>query len=175
MQVEAFIGEIRIFAGRFAPVGWALCEGQVLAISGNEALYSLIGTTYGGDGRSTFALPDYRGRIAVGQGSGPGVRPRTLGQQFGTQKVTLTVEQIPAHSHPMMGSSAPASRESPLDAVLATVDGTFYEAAGTADRLVDFPSAAVGESGQGQTIDTRMSSLVINYMIAIQGEYPQRT
>ena len=104
-----YIGEIRLFAGNFAPVGFAFCNGQLLAISENSALFALIGTIYGGDGQTTFALPDLRGRLPMHQGTGPGLTTRVIGQQFGTETVTLTTAQIPAHSHPVLCSSAPSS------------------------------------------------------------------
>lgn len=139
-QVEAFIAEIRIFAGPLRSCWLGNVCGAATDDHGQRGPISLLGTSYGGDGTTTFASPDYRGRIAVGQGTGPGRPPRTLGQRFGAQTVTRTVDQIPVHSHPMMGSSSPTVRESPQASVLATVDGTFYEVAVTADQLVDMPT-----------------------------------
>ncbi|HZD04287.1 MAG TPA: tail fiber protein, partial [Longimicrobiales bacterium] len=102
---EPFVGEIRMFAGNFAPRGWAFCDGQLLAVSQNDALFSLLGTIYGGDGRTTFGLPDCRGRIPLHAGSGPGLTPRALGSKGGAGKVTLTVNQLPSHTHPLQGST----------------------------------------------------------------------
>lgn len=121
---EPFLGEIRWVPYNFAPRGWAFCDGQLLSISENTALFALIGTTFGGDGRTTFALPDLRGRVALHAGSGPGLTPRQLGQVGGQEQVTLTPGQMPAHSHPLNASSGAASEGSPAGNVLAaTGDG----------------------------------------------------
>src|SRR3954468_4875687 len=114
-MAQPYVGEIRIFAGNFAPAGWMFCEGQLLPISENEILFQLIGTTYGGDGQSTFALPDLRGRIPVHQGNGS-----ILAETGGVEEVTLTVQQIPAHSHALLGSTTNTSTTSPADNVGAT-------------------------------------------------------
>src|SRR3954468_9069383 len=110
---EPFVGEIRMFGGNFAPVGWAFCDGQLLPISENETLFNLIGTTYGGDGQSTFALPNLQSRVPIHQGQGTGLSNRQLSEAGGTEEVTLTVQQIPAHSHALLGSSANASDANP--------------------------------------------------------------
>ncbi|MDF1642497.1 phage tail protein, partial [Thalassolituus oleivorans] len=102
---EPFVGEIRMFAGNFAPRGWAFCDGQLMAVSQNDALFSLLGTVYGGDGRTTFGLPDMRGRLPVHQGQGPGLSLRRLGARYGEENVTLTVNEIPPHSHGFMAST----------------------------------------------------------------------
>src|SRR6266436_3949024 len=101
-----FIGEIRMFAGNFAPAGWAFCNGQLMPISENDALFNLIGTTYGGDGQATFALPDLQGRGPIHQGQGPGLSSRQIGETFGTEEVTLTVSQLPAHRHSALCSTS---------------------------------------------------------------------
>jgi microcystin-dependent protein len=100
--MENYLGEIRIFAGNFAPQGWLFCQGQLLAISQNQALFALLGTTYGGDGQTTFSVPDLRGRAAVGLGAGPGLSPYQQGQQAGYETVTLTTAQLPVHQHPVL-------------------------------------------------------------------------
>ena len=109
-MAQPYVGEIRMFAGNFAPAGWMFCEGQLLPISENETLFQLIGTTYGGDGQSTFALPDLRGRLPLHQGNG-----FSLAEAGGVEDVTLTVSQIPAHTHPLLASASPASASSPGD------------------------------------------------------------
>src|SRR5437667_4337798 len=114
-MAQPYVGEIRMFAGNFAPAGWMLCEGQLLPISENETLFNLIGTTYGGDGQSTFALPDLRGRVPIHQGNG-----FTLAETGGAEEITLTVPQIPAHSHPLIGSSTNGSQATPANHVLAS-------------------------------------------------------
>src|SRR5436189_1698040 len=119
---QPYVGEIRLFAGNFAPAGWMFCEGQLLPISENETLFQLIGTTYGGDGQSTFALPDLRGRVPIHFGNG-----FVLAETGGVETVTLTVSQIPAHSHPFLGSSAPGTSSAPQNNVLAkTTTGFLY-------------------------------------------------
>src|SRR5947209_10197062 len=115
-MAQPYVGEIRIFAGNFAPAGWMFCEGQLLPISENETLFQLIGTTYGGDGQSTFGLPDLRGRIPLHQGNG-----FTLAETGGVETVTLTVSQIPAHTHAYLGSNNPANTTSPANNVPAVV------------------------------------------------------
>src|SRR6266496_5051174 len=106
-MADPFLGEIRIFAGNFAPRGWAVCNGQLLAISQNTALFSLLGTTYGGDGRTTFGLPNLQGRAPMHQGQGPGLTPRTLGEQAGSQTVTLIANEMVSHNHAMVASTSP--------------------------------------------------------------------
>ena len=117
---EPFVGEIRMFAGNFAPRGWAFCDGQLLAVSQNDALFSLLGTIYGGDGRTTFGLPDLRGRVPIHAGSGPGLSPRRLGAKAGAENVTLTVNQLPSHSHRLSGSANLASESRPEGNVLGS-------------------------------------------------------
>src|SRR5215211_1105399 len=114
-MAQPYVGEIRIFAGNFAPVGWMFCEGQLLPISENQTLFQLLGTTYGGDGQSTFALPDLRGRIPIHQGNG-----FILAETGGAEEITLTVNQIPAHSHPLLGAAVNGAQVSPANALLAT-------------------------------------------------------
>lgn len=116
---EPFIGDIRMFAGNFAPRNYALCDGQLVAISQNNALFSLLGTMYGGDGRTTFGLPEMRGRIPVHAGQGPGLSPRTWGQKAGTENVTITVNQLPSHTHDLKGTTATATSGVSVQGVLA--------------------------------------------------------
>jgi len=111
---EPFVGEIRMFAGNFAPRGWAFCDGQLLAVSQNDALFSLLGTIYGGDGRTTFGLPDMRGRTPLHAGQGPGLSNRRLGAKAGAENVTLTVNQLPSHRHDWQATTALASSQSPV-------------------------------------------------------------
>src|SRR5512138_1687522 len=125
-MAQPYVGEIRMFAGNFAPYGWMFCEGQLLAISDYETLFNLIGTTYGGDGQSTYALPDLRGRIPIHMGNGYGTT-FVLAETGGVEEVALTVQQIPAHSHALMASSVPGTSSAPQDNVLAsTTTGLLY-------------------------------------------------
>ena len=169
--MEPFVGEIMLFAGNYAPRGWAVCDGQLLAISQNDALFSLLGTTYGGDGRTTFALPDLRGRAPVHQGNGPGLSGRTLGSKGGEEHVTLTVNQMPSHAHPVMGSSANADSGDPAGRVLALADFNLY---GVAAPAADMAAAGIGTTGGGQPHDNMMPFLAVNYCIALVGIYPAR-
>lgn len=174
---ERFLGEIRIFGGNYAPQGWAFCDGQFLAIANYNALFSLLGTTYGGDGRSTFAVPDLRGRLAIHQGQGPGLTNRQIGARFGTERVTLTEAQLPRHNHPYQGSTKPATTTDPSGKVMANVGtgAVFYEAAATADALKPINDAAVEPAGSGDSHYNMMPYTVINYIIALTGTYPSRS
>jgi len=172
---EPFIAEIIMFGGNFAPRGWAFCDGQLLAISQNTALFSLLGTTYGGDGRTTFGLPDLRGRVPVHPGNGPGLPPYQLGQKGGEAAVTLNTNQIPAHTHVPNCQSGEASSQSPVDAVWAK------EAAGATATYASGPGndqmngAALGNTGGNQSHNNMPPYLGVNYIIALVGLYPSRT
>lgn len=176
MNVECFVGEIRIFAGTFAPNDWAHCNGQKLSISDFPELYSLIGTTYGGDGRAFFALPDYRGRIIAGQGQGPGLTNRIQGQMFGTETVTLAEAEIPRHNHPFTATTNTANQRSPIFAILANpgTGAVMYEAEATADQLKPLSDDSVKPVGAGQPHRNMMPFSAVSYIIALKGTYPQR-
>ena len=165
-----YIGEIRMFAGNFAPAGWMFCEGQLLPISENETLFQLIGTTYGGDGQSTFALPDLRGRVPIHQGNG-----FILAETCGAESITLTVNQIPAHSHPLLGSTRVAVDVNPEARVVA---GT--GAAGAFSYVEDVPSqnlapAAVTPVGGSQPHENFQPYLCIDFIISLFGIFPSPT
>ena len=167
---EPFIGEIRPFGFNFAPRGWAKCEGQLLPIAENTALFSLFGTTYGGDGRSTFGLPDLRGRDAMSMGNGPGLTDRRIGEKFGTETVTLTANEVPAHNHSMHAASEGADQSKPGGNEIA--GGTFYHAPAT-DAIMS-PSS-IGNTGGGQGHNNMQPSLIVNYCVALTGTYPSRS
>jgi microcystin-dependent protein len=172
LAMEPFVGEIMIFAGNFAPRGWALCDGQLLAVSQNEALFSLLGTTYGGDGRTTFGLPDLRSRIPMNAGQGPGLTNRPLGQKSGAERVTLTINQLPAHSHALRADEATGKKSSPTGNVLAyDRRDTQYSDQGPD---VDMSAAAIQAAGGGQAHDNTPPFLSVNYCIALVGYYPSR-
>ena len=164
-----FIGEIRMFGGNFAPMGWAFCSGQLLPISQNDALFSLIGTTYGGDGQSTFGLPDLQGRIPIHQGSG-----FTLGQKGGAESVTLTTQQIPSHAHPPQCKSTAGELGSPQNAVWAasTSNQTIYSDSPPTANVMS--SACMKNDGGSQPHDNMMPYLVISFIIALEGIYPSQ-
>jgi len=158
--MEPFIGQVMLFAGTFAPQGWARCEGQIMSIAQNSALYSILGTTYGGNGTTTFALPDLRGRVPLGQGTGPGLSSYSTGETGGAETCTLIYNQIPAHVHEV--AVGPASG----DAGVANVAGTASAVGGT---------SRTNPSGGNQPHENRQPYIAMNYIIAIQGIYPSRS
>lgn len=170
---EPFIGEIRLFAGNFAPQGWAFCDGQLLSISGNDALFSLIGTIYGGDGQTTFALPDLRGRIPIHAGQGPGLGNYSLGQRSGVETVTLTTNQAPPHSHQLRASGDTAGQRNPQNNLLGKSTNIDLYTGDTPD--VGLAPAAIGSAGGSQAHSNMMPYLGINFIIALFGIYPSRT
>lgn len=177
-MAEPYIGEIRMFAGNYAPVGWLLCQGQIVSIADNEALFSLLDTTYGGNGQTTFGLPNLQGKLPVGQGQGPGLTNRLIGQQIGVDNVTLTTNQIPGHNHAINATSADASTVTPGPGVLlATVPDAqgFYDA-GTANPPTKAAMApqTIGQTGGSQAHPNQMPTTSINYIIATAGLYPSR-
>lgn len=168
---DAFIGEIRMFAGNYAPEGWLPCDGRQLGISGNEVLFSLLGTTYGGDGQTKFNLPDLRGRLAIGMGQGTGLSARPLGQQTGTETVTLTVAQTPAHSHNFKAGGS-ASAPNPQGLVPGSVnDFNLYGTTPNAWLAVD---SVTPSGGNAQAHNNVMPSLAISFIICTQGIYPSQ-
>ena len=169
-----YVGEIRLFAGNFAPLGWALCQGQLLSIAENDTLFSLIGTTYGGDGQQTFGLPDLRGRVPLHQGNGPGLSPRAIGELAGAETVTLTTAQLPAHSHSLVATSAPASATAgPAGGVLASASVKVY---GSGAPSTAMAAAAISPtSGGGQPHQNMAPFLALNYIISLFGIYPQQS
>ncbi|MEM7353250.1 MAG: tail fiber protein [Acidobacteriota bacterium] len=169
---EPFVGEIRMFAGNFAPRGWAFCDGQLLAVSQNDALFSLLGTIYGGDGRTTFGLPDLRGRIPLHAGTGPGLSQRRLGSKSGAEKVTLTTNQLASHSHDWNASTAAATGRAPAGKVLADVTpGRIFRAI---DQNTNLASNTIANTGGSQPHTNLMPTLCINFIIALVGIYPSR-
>ena len=169
-MAQPYVGEIRMFAGNFAPAGWMFCEGQLLPISENETLFQLIGTTYGGDGESTFALPDLRGRVPIHQGNG-----LILAETGGVETVTLTTSQIPAHTHPLLGSSASTTSNDPKGNVGARVTVAAVFAYGTDAPLQPLSPAAVGPTGGSQPHDNFAPYLCINFIISLFGIFPSPT
>lgn len=167
---DPFIGEIRNFGFSFAPTGWAQCWGQLMSISQNTALFSLLGTMYGGDGRTTFGLPDLRGRTSISLGQGPGLTGRDQGEVGGEEQVTLNPQQLPAHNH-SVGAASSAASKNPANAVPGfTSGGSSYAA--TAD--VTMSPQMVGGGGNGQPHDNMQPYLVTNWCIATEGIYPSR-
>lgn len=173
---EPFIAEIRIFAGSFAPRGWAFCNGQLLPVSQNTALFSLIGTTYGGDGRTTTALPDLQGRAPMHPGRGPGLTARRLGQRGGVEAVTLTEAQMPNHKHTAQSFPSPGNRPGPQGNSYATVIGaTPYIGGSPPPNLTALSPQALQSAGGGRAHDNLQPFLAINFIIALVGLYPSRS
>lgn len=170
---DPFLGEIRIFAGNFAPRGWALCDGQLLAISQYDALFSLFGTIYGGDGRTTFGLPDLRGRLPVHMGQGPGLSSRPIGQKGGAEQVSLVANQVPAHRHALNASTNVATQTSPENNFLA--QSTAMDAYVEDPPATALDAASVGGSGQGSLQHNNTQPfLCVYFIVALAGVYPSR-
>jgi microcystin-dependent protein len=165
-----YIGEIRIFAGTFNPVGWAFCDGALLPISENEALFNLIGTTYGGDGQTTFALPNLQSRVPTHMGTGPDGSSYVLGQMAGAEDVTLTTSQIPTHSHPFLVTNNPGTQINPQ----GNTTGQPNQIQPYIDDVPSVPMGptAMGPTGGSQPHDNMMPFLVINFIISLYGIYP---
>ena len=170
-MAQPYVGEIRMFAGNFAPAGWMFCEGQLLPISEYETLFNLIGTTYGGDGQSTFNLPNLSGRVPVHFGQG--LSNYTLGEQGGVQSVTLTTNQIPSHSHPFLASGNTAGDPDPTNNTVGQVGATqIYHAANPTTAMA---ANAIQQAGGSQPHDNMQPYLAFTYIISLFGIYPSPT
>lgn len=172
-----YVGEIRIFACNFAPQGWYDCEGQLLSIADNDVLFNLIGTTWGGDGQTTFALPDLRGTVPVHMGQGPGLTPRVIGERAGTETVTLSLPQLPAHSHGWTATTAAASTGAPSSSVqLAAVSGdALYTGDVSGIAPIACAANAVSIAGSSQPHDNTMPTLPLRICISSVGLYPSQS
>lgn len=166
-MAQPYVGEIRIFAGNFAPAGWMFCEGQLLPISENETLFQLLGTTYGGDGESTFALPDLRGRLPIHQGNG-----FILAETGGAEEITLTVNQIPSHTHALLGTGNLASTNSPADNVPARSTGATVFPYGTDAPQTNLSPQTVSPVGGSQPHTNFQPYLCVNFIISLFGIFP---
>jgi microcystin-dependent protein len=169
---EPFLGEIRMFGFSFAPQGWAMCNGQILSIAQNTALFSLLGTFYGGNGTSTFALPNLQSRVAIHQGQGPGLSPYQLGELAGLENVTLTTNQMPQHNHVVQANNSSAAGDKPANNVLARTSTPTY--ASSPDGVTTMNSGMIGFSGGSQPFSIIQPILVLNFCIALQGIFPSR-
>jgi microcystin-dependent protein len=172
---EPYIGEIRMFAGNFAPKNWALCNGQLLPISQNQALFSILGTTYGGDGRTNFALPDLRSRVPVHAGQGTGLSNYVLGEQTGSEQHTLLASQMPVHSHPVNAVNTGGNQAGPTNGVPAIEStGTSLNYSSAAPNTT-MNSQMIGNAGGNQPFSTVQPVLCVNFIIALYGIYPSRS
>ena len=167
---QPFVGEIRMFGGSFAPAGWAMCDGQLIPISENDALFTLIGTTYGGDGQETFALPNLQSRVPIHAGTGPGLQNYILGETGGVEQVTLTTQQLPVHTHPMLGSTNTSTSPVPTGNVIGkSTQVDLFVNALPSDPLSNQAVAIVGGSQPHENVQPY---LVVTYIISLFGEFP---
>lgn len=171
-----FVGEIRMLGFGRTPTGWQACDGSLLPISQYDVLFSLLGTTYGGDGQNTFAVPDLRGRLPVHQGQGQGLSNRVIGEIAGTETVTLLPQQMPAHTHTLMATTSAATTVTPGTSLLpGTVSGdTFYVNTITGNTAAPLSAQMIAASGGSQPHDNTMPTLTVQYCIATDGIYPQQ-
>lgn len=180
--MEGTIAEIRLFAGNFAPRAWAFCNGQIMAIAQNTALFSLLGTNYGGNGQTTFALPDFRGRVAIGTGQGPGLSNYNLAQVGGQETVTLTINNMPSHNHSVTGTVAMQANNDSADLTsdptgrrLAATGNLYTSQSGDlVNMAIDAVNLTTTINGGGQPFSTIQSYLAMNYIICLQGIFPSR-
>jgi microcystin-dependent protein len=178
---EPFIGEVRMFAGNFAPRGWAFCNGQLLSIAQNTALFSILGTTYGGDGQTTFALPNLQGRFPMHWGNGQGLSQRTLGELSGTESVTILTNQMPAHSHGIAANTSDGNTEGPAGAVWArAVDGSGNPVSAYASGLnppanTTMAPQAVSPTGGSQPLPVMNPFTCLSFIVALEGIFPSRS
>ena len=170
---QPYIGEIRMFAGNFAPSGWAFCDGQQLAISENDALFTLIGTTYGGDGQETFNLPNLQSRVPIHSGTGPGLTNKVLAEMAGVESVTLTTQQIPVHTHPFLATTNPGTTTNPNPNLVSNSPnvGLYIEDV----TGVAMNAQAITPVGGSQPHDNLQPYLTISFIISLFGVFPQQT
>lgn len=174
-MTTSYVGEIRMFGGTFAPLGWMFCDGALLPIAEYETLFTLIGTTYGGDGQVTFALPDLRGRVPVHQGQGQGLTQRTLGQSSGSETVTLIPSQIPIHTHIATANSGAGSSPSPTNNVwAANSNTTALQFTASTATPVNMNPTSIGSVGGSQPHENMMPFVAVNYIISLFGIFPSQ-
>lgn len=172
--MEPLIGQIVMFGGNFAPRGWAFCDGQLLDIESHEPLFAILGTTYGGDGRTTFGLPDLRGRVPMHAGQGEGLTPRKIGQTAGSEGVALTASELPEHRHELLVSKAKGDTASTQGASLGTSEIYANSSEPGGEPSVALSSKTVGLTGGSAPHDNMQPTLCINYIIALRGQFPSR-
>lgn len=177
--MEPFVGEIRAVGFNYAPNGWALCDGSLIQIRQNPALFSILGTRFGGDGQTTFALPDLRSRAIVNPGQGPGLSPYQIGDKAGVESVTLTQAQTPAHAHGFSGKlnvnpTPPANSATPVGSYIGVPAQAQYSETPGSTMAANSVTGPVGAAGDGQAHDNCQPYLAMNYVIALQGEFPTR-
>lgn len=175
--MDGYMAEVKMFGGNYPPASWAYCQGQVLAISSYQALYSIMGTTYGGDGQTTFQLPDLRGRVPIGSGTGPGLTTRAPGQMGGFERISLTVNNLPPHTHTvncdMTSSGRKTSADPEANIPAKSSDGTNYGADFTGGHLMH--ANMVNNTGGGDPVTLMQPWICVNYIICLTGNYPPRS
>lgn len=172
-MAQPYIGEIRMFAGNFAPAGWSFCDGQLMPISENETLFNLIGTTYGGDGQETFALPNLQSRIPIHQGTGPSGVTYQIAEAAGTESETLTLQQIPVHNHPLLASMGTGTQNSPAGEVLAS--GSSVSIFRPQAPTQPLAAQTLNPAGGSQPHENMVPFVCINFIISLFGIFPQQT
>jgi len=176
--MEGYLAQVIMFGSNFAPLGWAFCQGQLIAISQNTALFSLVGTTYGGNGTVTFGLPDLRSRAPMGAGQGPGLPNVSLGEMSGVENITLLISNLPPHTHPVTPvvkvASTNATTDEPAGAVLTTSDNNNYAAPAAANGNLAAGTLTLSPSGSGQPLSIRQPYIGINFIICTSGFFPSR-
>jgi microcystin-dependent protein len=172
-MAQPYVGEIRMFAGNFAPAGWAFCNGQLMAIAENDTLFNLIGTTYGGDGQETFALPDLQGRVPLHWGTGSGLSTYVIGESLGVEQVTLTINQIPAHNHLVNATSSAGTQSSPADNLLAASTAVALYNSNAPNQSL-YPGS-LQTAGGSQPHDNMQPFLCLSFIISLFGIYPTPT
>ncbi len=170
-MADPFLGEIRMFGFNFAPTGWASCNGQILSIAQNTALFALIGTYYGGDGVQTFALPDLQSRVAINQGQASGLSPYVIGETGGVETITLTQAEMPEHTHAVDANGSPGTSDRPAGNVPARTKASAY---GGAPDGTTMNAGMIGNAGGNEPHENRQPYLVVNFCIALQGIFPSR-
>ncbi|TNE48587.1 MAG: phage tail protein [Deltaproteobacteria bacterium] len=177
MSSQPYLGQLMLFGGNFAPRGWAFCDGQLLPISQNSALFSLLGTIYGGDGRTTFALPDLRGRAPIHKGNGPGLSNYNIGAKAGTERITLNVNQLPSHSHTVRAYNGTGGGPNPNNGVLSTYGSTLPPVGpySTQTPNTNLSTQTIANTGGNQQVDIRQPVLAMSWCIALVGIYPSRS
>lgn len=176
-MVDCYVGEVRLFAGSRTPTGWHLCDGTLVQINDYQTLFSLIGTLYGGDGATTFGLPDLRGRVPVGQGTGPSLQPKQAGTKGGVESVALVEANLPPHTHLVQTTGTPATTNTPGSTVtFANAASPFveYHSSASASTVEQLHPRTILPAGNGAPHDNMMPTMVLNYIISLNGIYPSR-
>ncbi len=173
-MADPYLSQITMFAGNYAPIGYSTCDGQLIDVSQNEALFALLGTMYGGDGRTNFKLPDMRSRLPAHFGQGPGLTNRAIGHQTGQERVNLSVNQIPSHNHSFNASTLAADSLEPLQRTVAVTEDVFYSNQEPVERIEDLDASVIGNTGGNQSHSNIMPYTCLTFIISLAGVFPSR-